>query len=184
MQELLGSAYQITVYPNTVYQNDFEQAKSGVFFDLWLTKFMDKNKSFTKTSESKILVQNELYAMYKDLYTAKNYKEYKKCQLKIMNFKARTALMGFGFPKDSPLLPLFNNKIQSMMENGEIQRIIEKHRAEEPDCNNQRGKPLGFENIALLFILLLCGIFSSILVYVSEIVLRRKAAVESTVNYF
>ena len=116
--------------------------------------------------------------MYKDLYAAKNYKEYKKCQLKIMNFKARTALMGFAFPKNSPLLPLFNNKIQSMMENGEIQRFVEKHRADEPDCNSQRGKPLGFENIALIFIVLLSGFFGSIFVCVAEIALRRKAALE------
>jgi len=116
--------------------------------------------------------------MYKDLYAAKNYKEYKKCQLKIMNFKARTGLMGFAFPKNLPLLPLFNNKIQSMMENGEIQRFVKEHRADDPNCNSQRGKPLGFENIALIFIVLLSGFFGSILVCVAEIALRRKAALE------
>ena len=39
LEELLLSSYQITILGSSSYQIDFEGAESGLFRDLWLTKF-------------------------------------------------------------------------------------------------------------------------------------------------
>jgi hypothetical protein len=44
LEELLSSPYDITLQRNSAYQSDFEQA-TGIFQELWLNNFSDRNKS-------------------------------------------------------------------------------------------------------------------------------------------
>ena len=56
---------------------------------------------------------------------------------------------------------LFNSKLQSMFESGEIMKIILKHSKQSVACDEVRGKSLGFENIAVLFVIIDAGVFLS-----------------------
>ena len=96
-----------------------------------------------------------------DINTAKSLEDHNNCNLKITNVLGRKAFLGFAFPKKSPLLLLFNSKLQSMFESGEIMKIILKHSKQSVTCDEVRGKSLGFENIAALFVIIGVGVFLS-----------------------
>ena len=49
-----------------------------------------------------------------------------------------------------------------MIESGELHKIQLRHKVREPDCDNSgKGKPIGFENISLIFLILLAGLVLS-----------------------
>ena len=122
--ELLTSDYQITTWQNTAYQSDFEQAKSGIYQELWVRKFKNKNKSLTTTEEAISNTLNGLYTFYMDYNSARSLPQFKECKLNIMKIKGISNLISLPFPKGSPFLEVFNTKLQKLFESGEIQRII------------------------------------------------------------
>ena len=153
----------------SAYQVDFEEAKSGIYKELWDAKFLDKNKSLSKsTAESIKVALDYKYATYMDYKSARNTKEYEDCKLKKMDFSGTKAFIGFPFPKKSPYLDLFNAKLQQMFESGELQKIIVKHSKDDPDCETRKGMPLGFENIAIIFMIIIVGMFASSILFTSE----------------
>ena len=153
----------------SAYQVDFEEAKTGIYKELWESKFSNKNKSFAKSTAESIKVALEhKYATYMDYKSAKNIKEFQDCKLKSMDFSATKAIIGFPFPRKSPYLDLFNAKLQQMSESGELQKIIVKHSKEDPDCETRKGMPLGFENIAIIFIIVIVGMLISSIIFTSE----------------
>ena len=175
LEELLLSSYQITILGSSSYQIDFEGAESGLFRDLWLTKFSDSNKSLTRgNGESTQVALNSHYTHYVDYTSARNTKAYHECKLTIANFFVRKVQLAFAFPKNSPYLSLFNSQLQSMFESGEIMKIIIKHSKGSPSCETQKGKPLGFENISLMFLILSFGAFLSVVTFAMEVLLPKK----------
>ena len=174
LEELLSSPYDITLSADSAYQMDFELSKSGIFKELWLSKFSNKEKSLTNNKKQRTnLAINSIFTYYINDISAKNLKEYGDCKLKIMDFSAKKILIGFPFPKNSQYKALFNSKLQKMFESGELQIIIEKHSKETPDCQVTKGMPLGFENIAIIFLIISLGVFSSLLFYGFEQIFSR-----------
>ena len=181
--QLLSSKYQITTKANGSNQLDFDQAKSGVYQELWLQKFKDKSKSLTSIEEQKrLILDGDYYTMYVDYNNALAFEEYQNCTFSVMNFKANTNLIAFAFPKKSPFLDLFNWKLQKMSENGELQKILTKYSKNDQDCGSQKGKPLGFENIAVMFLIMVSGIVSSIFICGAERILDTKGCIKGNVD--
>ena len=176
LEELLYSPYQITLVGNSSRQALFEDQNSGVFHELWLSKFSDKNKSLQRTTqEAYKIATNPAYTVYTTLTSARNLEEFKNCKLIWTNFVARKIKLAFAFPKNSPYVALFNSRLQTMFESGEIMRIIEKHSMKSTECQQRKGMPLGFENIAIVFIILFFGLSVSIVFCVIEWTVPRKA---------
>ena len=175
LEELLHSPYDVTCLGNSAPQIDFEEAKSGIFRELWLNKFSDKNKSLAKsTKESSQLALSSQYSQYLDFNTARSLDEYKDCKLKIMKFQGRKIQIAYAFPRKSPYLEIFNRKLQQMDESGELMKITDKYLEATPECNKSKGKPLGFENIVIIFLIISTGILASLILFVLEKVFGRK----------
>ena len=101
--ELLSALYDIMLLGNSADQNDFEEVKSGIFHELWLSKFSDKNKSLSKsTEESSNIALSSHFTQYVDYNTARSLKEYEACKLKVMKFLGRKFQIGYAFRKNSP----------------------------------------------------------------------------------
>ena len=148
-------------------------ANNGIFKELWLRKFTVKEKSLAKSrGESMKFVLNSKFTQYINYNSAKT-KEYEDCKIKIMDFSAKKINIGFAFPKESKYLGLFNAKLQKMFESGELQKIIEKHSKESPNCNSSKGLPLGFENIAIVFCIISVGLLTSLILCAVEQILPR-----------
>ena len=175
LDELLTSDYQITTWKNTAYQSDFEEAKSGIYRELWVNKFENKNKSLTTTDEAISNTLNGLYTFYISYFSARSLPQFKECKLNIMKIKGISNLIAFPFPKDSPFLGVFNTRLQKMSESGEIQRIVEKHAISDPECVTEKGNPLGFENIAVTFVIMVAGILASVFLWFLECIIIGKA---------
>ena len=186
LEELLFSSYYITVLEKSVYQIDFDEAKFGIYKQLWESKFLNKNKSFSKSTAESIKVALDYeYATYMDYKSARNIKEYEDFKLKIMDFSGTKASIGFPFSKKSPYLELFNAKLQQMFESGEIQKIILKHSKEDPDCETRKGMPLGFENITIIFMILIVGMVTSSFFITSELVFMQiQKGKDKEIHYF
>ena len=139
-----------------------------------MSKFTDKNKSLTKTDqESSQVAAQSHYAIYTTLSNAVKLEGFKNCELILTNFAVRKNKIAFAFPRHSPYLGVINSQLQSMFESGEIMKIIEKHSNSNPNCHQKKGKPLGFENIAIVFLLLVCGLVLSFLFCVMEWIAKR-----------
>jgi hypothetical protein len=109
LEELLSSPYQITLLGNSAFENDFEGP--GLLHELWLSKFLDENKSLTKsTRESSSITLTSHFTQYVDYNTARSLKEYKACKLKAMNFHGRKFQNGYAFRKT---LHIFHYFMQS-----------------------------------------------------------------------
>ena len=176
MEELLASVYQITTFGSTSYQADFEHANSGIFQELWLSKFYDKNKSLIKTlAEASQIVLHSTFTLYVDYNSARNMEEYKDCKLIGTNIFVRKTQKAFAFPKHSPYLSVINARLQAMFESGEVLRIIKKHSDGNPTCHSSKGMSLGFENIAIVFFILAVGLSASILLCFMEWILNRNS---------
>ena len=174
LEELLASSYQITTGANSAYQSDFEEATSGVMKDLWLSKFTNKEKSLVQSyGQSSQISLNEKYAQYIDYKAAKNLNEYKDCSLRSSNVFYGKIYIGFMFPKYSKFLPLFNSRIQAMRENGELESITRRYAEQIQKCQEGKGKPLGFENILIAFIILYAGCCFSFVIFLLEWIFSR-----------
>ena len=60
-----------------------------------------------------------------------------------------------------------------MSESGELTKIIEKHSKENLNCQTSKGKPLGFENIAIIFVIISVGAAASLILFSLEWIFRR-----------
>jgi hypothetical protein len=61
-----------------------------------------------------------------------------------------------------------------MIESGQLMKIIENHSNENLNCQTRKGKPLGFENIAIMFLIISLGVIASLILCGFEWILRRK----------
>ena len=81
--------------------------------------------------------------------------------------------VAFAFRKNSSLTQTMNAGLLKLMENGELKRLLEKHKItdnNDKDCGeSKRGQELGFENILVVFILLLAGMMLALMVLLLEL---------------
>ena len=143
---------------------------------MWNTKFQDKKKSLKKTEEETISQGlSGQYAIYLLHTTLTNLPEYKSCLLEGTNLLVNKNDLAFALLKNSPYLDVFNLGMQRMLESGELERIHRRHMTKKPTCNETgKGKPLGFENIILVCIILGSGLFFSIVICLLETFLNDK----------
>ena len=94
--------------------------------------------------------------------------EYLDCEIIALPKKYSNIPMSFGFPKYSPYLEIFNYHIQRLRETGTMSRIFPKNPPQ--ICADFSGEPLGFENIGSGFLVLVCGMGSSLLILLLEFI--------------
>ena len=103
--------------------------------------------------------------------------EYEACIIEHTGFFTSKVNTAFGFQKNSTFKQLFNYGLIKMIENGEMQRSLEKHgfvTGKEKKCGGKRkGQQLGFENILVVFIVLCAGIIISLAMLVVEYLIKR-----------
>ena len=102
--------------------------------------------------------------------------EYQDCKIEDTGFFTHKVDIAFAFQKSSFLRQMFNKGLLKMIENGEIQRLFEKHglnKQKKSNCGGARkGQTLGFENILVVFIVLGCGILISLLILFVEFLIK------------
>ena len=92
--------------------------------------------------------------------------------------------LSFGFPKDSELTPLFSYHIAKMKQSGVIRRITHKWlgrtQFEKYEGDGQMmAFPLGYENVLLLYLLLVSGVVVGLVIGCFERVCGGDKKVES-----
>ena len=170
LEELVLSPYQVSTIADSYYQAVWQETDSRVYQDVWRTKFMNKEKSL-KSSEQEVVDQalSGPYAIYLFHTTLSNLPEYSACQLEDAGLQLNRIDLAFALQKQSPYVNLINLGLQRMAESGKLERIFRKHRAKKPSCGaHGKGKSLGFENILLVFLILMLGQCSSIVLLLLE----------------
>ena len=169
--ELLTSSYQVTTVRDSSHHSVWENSNSALDHQVWKTKFLEEGKSLKKSEQDMIsqALSGE-FAIYYSQKVIKNTPEYKNCQIVGTGYSPNKADMAFALPHNSPYKDLINAALYRMIENGELTRIFIKHKSQEPDCNTAgKGKPIGFENILLAFIILFGSIALSVCFCLMEV---------------
>ena len=74
-----------------------------------------------------------------------------------------------GMKKNSPYTKFFKQAIHDILENGQIDIYKKRHTNDISTCKtNRKAKSLGFTKLASLFLILICGLILSILIYIFE----------------
>ena len=170
-EELLASSYQVTTVRDSNHHSFWENSNSAIDQQVWKTKFLEQEKSLKK-SEKEIVSQafSGEYAIYHSLNVIKNTPEYKSCKIVGTGYSPNKMDIAFALSHNSPYKDLINAAMFRMMENGELTRILIKHKSQEPICNTAgKGKPIGFENILLAFIILFGSITISVCFCLMEV---------------
>ena len=122
------------------------------------------------------VMQNVLlegYAGYMALPYLTHLPEYKSCKVQHFDMFVSKSNLVFTMQKNSSLTKYFNQGLLMMNENGELTRLIKKHKILKDvgmDCEKvQKGKELGFENIFVVFIMLLTGLLLSSVILLCEV---------------
>ena len=78
--------------------------------------------------------------------------------------------MSFGLPKNSPYKIFMNKAFLEMDVSGQLHRMSQKWKIYEPNCQPliRKGNPLSFEKLVSLFLILVIGIFCSLIVIIYE----------------
>ena len=99
--------------------------------------------------------------------------EYKDCKVQTTGFFVNKADIVFALQKNSSLTKMFNRGLLEMINNGELQRLLIKHKIvtkDEKHCEQvKKGTPIGLENILSIFIALGLRNLIAILIFLLEI---------------
>ena len=82
--------------------------------------------------------------------------------------------MSFFAAKNSPLTPFFAHGIRKMTESGIMNIHAKRNLISEPNCKpaQTKGRPLGLEKLAFLFVFYAIGCFISLIILVVEIIVK------------
>ncbi len=82
------------------------------------------------------------------------------CQIRAAPPRYLSNSVTFAFQKGSPYVPLFNAKILTLKQSGEVQKMIDKYLNTKADvtCSHSSFTPIGYQNIFSAFVLLLGGV--------------------------
>ena len=94
---------------------------------------------------------------------------------------------GFPITKGLPYAIFMKNIIYQMIETGELNQLVKKYSATEPNCSplHKEGKSLSLKKLISLFMISMIGIFMAFIILVIEKILhaykpRRHASIEET----
>ena len=78
--------------------------------------------------------------------------------------------MSFGLPKNSPYKIFMNRILLKMDVTGQLHQLNQKWKIDEPNCQPliRKGNPLSFEKLVSLFLILVIGVFCSLIVMIYE----------------
>ena len=78
--------------------------------------------------------------------------------------------MSFGLPKNSPYKVFMNRILLKMDVTGQLHQLNQKWKIDEPNCQPliRKGNPLSFEKLVSLFLILVIGVFCSLIVMIYE----------------
>ena len=117
-------------------------------------------------------VQSGQYAGYLWHPLVTNLPDYKECKVQHTGFFVNKVNVAFALRKNSSLTQNMNAGLLRLMENGELKRLLEEHMItdnNDKDCGeSKKGQELGFENILVVFILLLAGMMIALVVLLLE----------------
>ena len=84
--------------------------------------------------------------------------EFQQCEVIALPKKYVRSSWCFGFQKHSPLLKIFNYYLAAMAEEGSLNRIINSYAPAPQMCPDNTGKPLGYESLIFVFLVMIFGI--------------------------
>ena len=84
----------------------------------------------------------------------------------------RTTTVGWMYPKDSMLQPMFDRFMRQLYRNGVIYKINNKYLQKQAVCKDDGYPRTGFDVIGILFLVLLIGISTSIIVAIVEKIIK------------
>ena len=172
--QLLESDYQIVMLKDTAPISILENAPSGIFKQLWDTKFLNKDLSLMGSTTDIIAEASRGYTMCVPTWEVYASEEYKTCLISDTGYSLFSFKVAFAFTKYSPFRDLFNHALQMMVESGELEKIKLRYKTLKPDCSGSRGRSIGFENAAFAFLIFFGGLASSIIVLIVELITRKK----------
>ena len=175
MDELISSSYQITLRKDSSWEAAFKNAIDGPFKDAWETKFVDKDLSLQSGfSEMMSLVMTGEYAMYNYLSSVRTLEEFKDCKITDAGFSLKKIYVAFAVQKNSPYREPLNRALTKMLENGEAERIKNKHLGKVPECaENGKGKPMGLASVVFPIGICFLGMCGSVLLLLWELVVSH-----------
>ena len=169
--ELLTSPYQVTLLKNSAYQEVFEGTKSGIFREVWETKFKDREKSLKGTTDEMIsVISKHDYALYEGYSTMDTIAGWHDCSISDVKFIVNYQDYAFAFPKGSPYRDLFDLTLQKMVESGELKRIKDTYASRPPDCGGSKGRSLGFGTTCFAVAVFLVGIVACLTFWIVEVI--------------
>ena len=145
------------------------------FRDAWETKFVDKDLSLQSgISEMMSLVMTGEYAMYNYLSSIRTLEDYKDCKITDVGFSLKKIYLAFAVQKNSPYREPLIRALTKMLENGEVERIKNKHLGKVPECGESgKGKPIGIASVVFPIGICFLGMCGSVLSLVWELVVSH-----------
>ena len=170
LDSLTKSEYQITLFRDSSFEDEFKTATTGPFQNAWETKFVDKERSLQADIGSMLdLVMEEKYVMYEGLRTATTFKEFQQCLVRDVGFTLTETDYAFGLAKDSEFKGAFSKALNNMGEHGHITRMQLKGSNSDEWCHKkEKEPPMNLENVKMALSILVCGIICGILICVLE----------------
>ena len=149
--------------PNTVWNNIYEN-------------HMDE-ESFMPIAEAtnKILKSDQPLTQYSEIESL--YYNTKQCEIKTMWKSLYKDPASMAFQKGSPMVPFFKHAYNKLRQTGTLTRIKQKWEKKEisGNCGSNQLRPISFNKIVSLIVLLLLGMSIAFLISVIEIFYKRRA---------
>ena len=96
--------------------------------------------------------------------------EYKECQIVALPQKYHFETYAYGFPKNSPYLPLFNHQLQKAIENGVLNQILKSNKVQaEQECQEELGS-IDIETIYGPLLIFAGGIGLALIFFLIELI--------------
>ena len=182
--ELVESPYQVCIEKDTSVHSLLESAASGIFKEIWDTKFENKDKSLSDKNidERLSLINNEKFALLEDINVVQALLGYKDCSISDTGYILLYYDIAFPFQKNSAFKDLFNHALIKMKESGELHRIQKRYKPKPPDCGGGKGRSLGFDTIGFAFVIFCIGPVLAVLILVGENITKQSLCFKSCVG--
>ena len=156
--------------PNTVWNNIYQTMTEESFIGL-------------KGGLKKVQNSNQLLTLHTYLENVRYLTE--PCALKELWRSTSKSLESIVFPKGSPLVPFFKNTYNKIRQTGTLFRLKEKWKQmgkSSKSCNANILKPISFNKIVSLILVLFFGICSALFIISLEITLKSRQGKKKNVK--
>ena len=167
----MKSPYQITLVKDTGLHSAFEIATSGTLKTLWDTKFAEKEKSLQNNIA---VMKGDKFALFERRTIVRSQPEYKDCSITDTGYVLMSFDNAFPVAKNSPFKELFNHALTKIQESGELHKIKENYRIQEPDCGGAKGNSLGFDRLGFAFVVFAIGPILAGILLLGEIIKKSQ----------